>query len=102
MTANRLTAEPISSFERNLTWWVIGCVVAGIVLGKLMPAVFQAISTIKLAEVNLPVAFLVWLMIIPMLLKIDFRAMGEVADHARGIGVTWQLTGWLSPFPWPY
>lgn len=88
----------ISSFERNLTWWVLGCIVVGIALGKLAPSVFQAIAEVKLAEVNLPVAVLIWLMIIPMLLKIDFSAMGEVFAHAKGIGVTLFINWLVKPF----
>ena len=88
----------ISSFERNLTWWVLGCIVVGIFLGKFSPAFFQAVAEIKIAEVNLPVAVLIWLMIIPMLLKIDFRAMGDVLAHAKGIGVTLFINWVVKPF----
>lgn len=92
------TKPKISSFERNLTWWVLGCIVVGIALGKLAPSVFQAIAGVKFAEVNLPVAVLIWLMIIPMLLKIDFSAMGEVFAHAKGIGVTLFINWLVKPF----
>ena len=88
----------IGAFERNLSWWVAGCIVAGIVLGKLAPAWFQALGAVKLAEVNLPVAVLIWLMIVPMLLRIDLSAMGEVARHARGIGVTLAVNWLVKPF----
>ncbi len=98
--ANALTeaAPKISSFERNLTWWVLGCIVVGITLGKFFPGVFQTIAGIKVAEVNLPVAILIWLMIIPMLVKIDFAAMGEVFQHAKGIGVTLFINWLVKPF----
>jgi arsenite transporter len=101
MTTNPAAAEAspkISSFERNLTWWVLGCILVGVVLGKLAPAVFQTIGSIKVAEVNLPVALLIWLMIIPMLLKIDFTAMGEVFQHVKGIGVTLFINWLVKPF----
>jgi ACR3 family arsenite transporter len=88
----------IGAFERNLTWWVAGCIVVGILLGKLAPALFQAIGHLKLAGVNLPVAALIWLMVVPMLLKIDLAAMGEVAQHARGIGVTLAINWLVKPF----
>ncbi len=78
----------IGGFEKNLTWWVLGCIAVGIVLGKSSPSFFQAVGGVKIAEVNLPVAVLIWLMIIPMLLKVDFGAMKEVLAHTRGIGVT--------------
>lgn len=88
----------ISSFERNLTWWVLGCIVVGILLGKLFPTLFETIASLKIAEVNLPVAILIWLMIIPMLVKIDFAAMGEVFQHAKGIGVTLFINWLVKPF----
>lgn len=88
----------ISAFERNLTWWVLGCIVVGIALGKTFPSVFELIAGIKVAEVNLPVAILIWLMVIPMLVKIDFAAMGEVVQHAKGIGVTLFINWLVKPF----
>jgi ACR3 family arsenite transporter len=88
----------IGTFERNLTWWVAGCIVVGILLGKLAPGLFQAIGSLKLAEVNLPVALLIWLMIVPMLLKIDLAAMGEVARHRNGIAVTLAINWLVKPF----
>ncbi|CAG0966016.1 Arsenical-resistance protein Acr3 [Methylophilaceae bacterium] len=88
----------ISAFERNLTWWVIGCIVVGIGLGKLIPGLFQAISHIQVAEVNLVVALLIWLMIVPMLLKVDFSRMGEIAQHGKGIGVTLAVNWLVKPF----
>lgn len=88
----------IGAFERNLTWWVAGCIVVGILLGKLAPELFQSIGNLKVAEVNLPVAVLIWLMIVPMLLKIDFAAMGEVTKHARGIAVTLIINWLVKPF----
>lgn len=93
----KATAQ-IGSFERNLTWWVLGCIVVGITLGKLFPSYFQAIGSFKIAEVNLPVAVLIWLMIIPMLLKIDFSAMKEVLTHSKGIGVTLFINWIVKPF----
>jgi ACR3 family arsenite transporter len=88
----------MGSFERNLTWWVFGCIAAGIALGQLFPAFFQAVGSLKLAEVNLPVAALIWLMIVPMLLKVDFGAMHEVKRHSRGIGVTLFINWAVKPF----
>ena len=88
----------MGAFERNLTWWVAGCIAVGILLGKLAPDLFQAIGNFKIAEVNLAVAVLIWLMIVPMLLKIDLAAMGEVAQHARGMGVTLGINWLIKPF----
>ena len=78
----------MSIFERYLTVWVLACIAVGIGLGQVMPGVFEIVAAAEIAKVNLPVAVLVWLMIIPMLLKIDFAALGQVRDHWRGIGVT--------------
>lgn len=93
------SANPkIGSFERNLTWWVLACILVGIGLGELSPKVFQAIGDMKIAEVNLVVAGLIWLMIIPMLLKVDFYAMRDVLQHSKGIGVTLFINWVVKPF----
>jgi len=88
----------MSVFERYLTLWVALCIVAGVALGHLLPGVFHLIGSIEIAKVNLPVAFLIWLMIIPMLIKIDFAALGEVRRHWRGIGVTLFINWAVKPF----
>jgi len=88
----------MGAFERNLTWWVFGCIVVGIALGRTLPSVFHAIGSLTLAHVNLPMAALIWLMIVPMLLKVDFGAMHEVRRHARGIWVTLFINWLVKPF----
>jgi ACR3 family arsenite transporter len=88
----------IGFFERFLTVWVALCIVAGIALGQLMPGLFQAIGALEVAKVNIPVGLLIWVMIIPMLLKIDFAALGQVKAHARGIGVTLFINWGVKPF----
>ena len=88
----------MSLFERYLTLWVALCIVVGIALGHLMPSVFQAIGEAEIARVNLPVAILIWLMIVPMLIKIDFAALGKVKEHWRGIGVTLFINWAVKPF----
>ncbi len=88
----------MSVFERYLTLWVAVCIVVGITLGHLLPGVFQTIGTAEIAKVNLPVAGLIWLMIIPMLIKIDFGALSRVKDHWRGIGVTLFINWAVKPF----
>lgn len=85
-------------FERYLTLWVALCIVAGIALGSMAPAPFQALGAMTIAKVNLPVAVLIWLMIIPMLLRVDFTAIGEVARHWRGIAVTLGINWLVKPF----
>jgi ACR3 family arsenite transporter len=85
-------------FERYLTLWVFICIVVGIVLGQLAPELFQAIAALEVAQVNLPVGLLIWVMIIPMLIKIDFAALGQVRQHVRGIGVTLFINWLVKPF----
>src|SRR3546814_12205116 len=89
MADDAVAAEPaMTTFERYLSLWVALCIVVGIALGAAVPGVFAAIAEAEVARVNLPVALLVWLMIIPMLLKIDFGSLGQVRQHMRGVGVT--------------
>nr|WP_047165826.1 ACR3 family arsenite efflux transporter [Sphingomonas sp. Y57] len=88
----------MSTFERYLTLWVALCIVLGIALGHFVPGVFQTIGAAEIANVNLPVAGLIWLMVIPMLLKIDFTTLGEVGRHWRGIGVTLFINWAIKPF----
>ena len=88
----------MSTFERYLTLWVALCIVAGIALGHLIPGVFHAIGAAEIAKVNLSVAALIWLMIVPMLVKIDFAALGQVKEHWRGIGVTLFVNWAVKPF----
>ncbi|MBC8267945.1 MAG: ACR3 family arsenite efflux transporter [Rhodospirillaceae bacterium] len=85
-------------FERYLTLWVALCIVVGITLGHFIPAPFHLLGSAELFSVNIPVAVLVWLMIIPMLLKIDFGAMHQVKEHWRGIGVTLFINWAVKPF----
>jgi ACR3 family arsenite transporter len=85
-------------FERYLTLWVVLCIVAGVLFGQFLPELFQAIASLEVAKVNIPVGVLVWVMIIPMLLKIDFGAMHQVRAHMRGIGVTLFVNWAVKPF----
>jgi ACR3 family arsenite transporter len=88
----------MSRFERYLSLWVALCIVVGIALGHALPGVFQIIGSAEIAHVNLPVAVLIWLMIIPMLAKIDFGALHQVREHWRGIGVTVFVNWAVKPF----
>ena len=85
-------------FERFLSVWVGLCIVVGIVLGQWMPEVFQAVGRMEVAQVNLPVGLLIWVMIIPMLVKVDFGALGQVRQHVKGIGVTLVVNWLVKPF----
>src|SRR5450759_5209045 len=96
--AKQAAGAQMSVFERYLTVWVFLCIVVGIALGQLLPGVFQAIGRMEVAHVNLPVGVLIWVMIIPMLLKVDFSAMREVGQHMRGIGVTLFVNWLVKPF----
>ena len=98
MTATLPAAASMNRFERYLSLWVALCIVAGIALGQVAPEVFQAIGRLEIAQVNLPVGLLIWVMIVPMLLKVDFTALGEVKQHWRGIGVTLFINWAVKPF----
>jgi ACR3 family arsenite transporter len=88
----------MSLFERYLTIWVFLCIVVGMALGQWVPGPFQAIGRMEVAKVNLPVGLLIWVMIVPMLLKVDFSALSEVRQHWRGIGVTLFVNWAVKPF----
>lgn len=104
MSAQSEAAHPcaagasLSLFERYLTVWVILCIVAGIGLGQAFPSLFHTIGGLEIAQVNLPVGLLIWVMIIPMLLKIDFGALHQVRAHIKGIGVTLFINWLVKPF----
>jgi ACR3 family arsenite transporter len=96
--AQKTVNSTMSTFERFLTIWVFLCIVAGIALGQLFPRVFQTIAQVEIAQVNLPVGILIWVMIIPMLIKVNFSALGELRRHSRGIGVTLFVNWLVKPF----
>src|SRR5713226_4154407 len=96
--SSRRAAPSLGTFERYLTLWVALCILAGIVLGRLLPARMQVLGRMTLAEVNIPVAVLIWLMIVPMLLKVDFAALHRVAEQWRGIAVTVGVNWLVKPF----
>ena len=98
VTARQAAGAPMSVFERYLTLWVFLCIVAGITLGQWLPGVAQAIGRLEVAQVNLPVGLLIWVMIIPMLVKVDFGALHEVRQHVKGIGVTLAVNWLVKPF----
>lgn len=98
VTARKAVGAQMPFFERYLTLWVFLCIVAGIALGHFLSAPVQAIGRMEVAQVNLPVAVLIWLMIIPMLLKIDFASLGHVKEHWRGIGITLFINWAVKPF----
>lgn len=91
-------APAIGFFERYLTIWVALCIVASILLGRAFPAAFQGLARLEVAQVNIPVGILIWVMIIPMLIKIDFGALTQVRSQWRGIGVTLFINWAVKPF----
>jgi len=103
---SQVTAKPpappsktsLHVFERYLTLWVVLCIGVGIMVGQLFPRAVQAIGSLEVAKVNLPVGVLIWVMIIPMLLKIDLGALGQIRQHVRGIGVTLLINWAVKPF----
>ena len=98
LTAGVAPRVAMGVFERYLTVWVFSCIVAGVALGQLLPDAFQTIGRMELAKVNLPVGLMIWVMIIPMLMKVDFGALHDVRQHARGIGVTLFVNWLVKPF----
>src|SRR5438874_5307621 len=96
--SRRRAAPALGTFERYLTLWVALCIIAGIVLGQLLPGPFHALGRTTIAEVNIPVAILIWLMIVPMLLKVDFGALHRVTEQWRGIAVTVGINWLVKPF----
>lgn len=85
-------------FERYLTLWVFLCIIVGIAMGELLPELSRAVGSMEYAQVNIPVGFLIWVMIIPMLMKVDFSAISEMRQHVRGIGVTLFVNWLIKPF----
>jgi len=97
-TARRAAGAKMPFFERYLSLWVGLCIVVGILLGRFLPGLFESLGAIEIAKVNLPVAVLIWLMILPMLLKIDFNSLAEVRQHWKGVGVTLFINWGVKPF----
>jgi ACR3 family arsenite transporter len=98
VTAKAKSQISMTVFERYLTLWVFMCIVLGILLGQFFPSAFQFVGYMEVAKVNLPVGLLIWVMIIPMLVKVDFGALHEVRRHVRGIGVTLFVNWLVKPF----
>lgn len=98
VTAKVAAGVPMSFFERYLTVWVFLCIAVGIGLGQFIPAPFHSLGKMEVARVNIPVGLLIWVMIIPMLVKVDFGALHEVRQHVRGIGVTLFVNWLVKPF----
>ncbi len=98
VSAKKSTGATMGVFERYLSLWITLCIVAGITLGHFLPLLFQSISRLEIAQINLPVAILLWLMIVPMLIKVDLKALKNVGEHWRGISVTLFINWAVKPF----
>ncbi|GAB3372762.1 arsenic resistance protein [Azotobacter armeniacus] len=98
VAAKQATGAPLGFFERYLTLWVFLCIVAGTLLGLSVPAAAQAVGALEVAQVNIPVGILIWVMIIPMLMKIDFGALHEVREQKAGMGITLFVNWAVKPF----
>jgi len=98
VAAKQAAGAPMGFFERYLSVWVVLCIVAGILFGQWFPAAFQALGRMEVAQVNIPVGLLIWVMIVPMLMKIDFSTIHEVKDQKAGIGITLFVNWAVKPF----
>ncbi len=95
---NRKLAAGISFFEKYLTVWVILCMVAGVLIGQFLPVIPEFLGRFTYAEVSIPIAILIWLMIYPMMMKVDFASVKYIGKNPKGLYVTW-VTNWLiKPF----
>ncbi len=97
-TVKPLSGAPMSVFERYLSVWVLVCIIVGVLAGQFFPSVFHVLGNMQIAQVNLPVGLLIWVMIIPMLVKVDFTALHTVKQHIRGITVTLFVNWLVKPF----
>ncbi|MCA1754552.1 MAG: arsenical-resistance protein, partial [Spirochaeta sp.] len=88
----------ISFFEKNLTLWVVLCMVAGVAIGKFLPIIPQVLSRFEYAEVSIPIAVLIWLMIYPMMMKVNFASIKDVGKNPAGLFVTWIVNWLIKPF----
>jgi ACR3 family arsenite transporter len=97
-TMNNAEKEPISFFERNLTYWVALCMIVGILIGRFIPAIPTFLAKFEYANVSIPIAFLIWLMIYPMMMKVDFASIKNVGKNPKGLYVTWIVNWLIKPF----
>ena len=91
-------SEGISFFERNLTLWVALCMVGGVLIGRYLPVIPQTLSKFEYAQVSIPIAFLIWLMIYPMMMKVDFASIKDVGKSPKGLYLTWIVNWLIKPF----
>lgn len=90
--------EAISSFQRHLSWWVLGCMITGVLLGSLFPVLPELLARLEVAGISLPMAVLIWIMIYPMMLKVDFASIKNITKEPKGLFLTWIVNWAIKPF----
>lgn len=90
--------QGISSFQRNLTWWVLGCMLVGVLIGRLIPAIPDTLGRMEISGISMPIAILIWVMIYPMMMKVDFRSVKQVGKNPKGLFLTWIVNWLIKPF----
>lgn len=90
--------QGISSFQRNLTWWVLGCMLVGVLIGRFIPAIPDTLGRLEISGISIPIAILIWVMIYPMMMKVDFRSVKQVGRNPKGLFLTWIVNWLIKPF----
>ncbi len=98
MEKNDYSNKGISSFQRHLTWWVLGCMAAGVLIGRLLPGIPSAFGKLEIAGISIPIAVLIWIMIYPMMMKVDFQSVKKVKENPKGLFITWIVNWLIKPF----
>lgn len=91
-------SKGINAFQKNLTWWVLGCMAAGVLLGRFLPAVPAFLNRFQIAGISLPIAVLIWVMIYPMMMKVDFQSVRQIGKNPKGLVITWIVNWLIKPF----
>jgi len=90
--------QGISSFQRNLTWWVLGCMLVGVLIGRFIPAIPDILGRLEISGISIPIAILIWVMIYPMMMKVEFRSVKQVGKNPKGLFLTWIVNWLIKPF----
>ena len=90
--------QGISSFQKNLTWWVLGCMLVGVLIGRFIPAIPDKLGRLEISGISIPIAILIWVMIYPMMMKVDFRSVKQVGKNPKGLFLTWIVNWLIKPF----
>ena len=90
--------QGISSFQRNLTWWVLGCMLVGVLIGRFIPAIPDTLGRLEISGISIPIAILIWVMIYPMMMKVDFRSVRQIGKNPKGLFLTWIVNWLIKPF----